>query len=405
MPKFDFRVAQTRKITHPAHSGIETHFFLIKATDVPTGLPKDANARDFEGRDLNKRVYRDVMNTLLGNMGSPGTFDLLNKGITIIANSVRRLRNDDEFEVDISSGQGIVDGGHTYDILNKARRDTDIPDDQYVWVRILTGIPENWISEISMGLNTGIAVKEHSLAFLDGKYQWLEEEMRRVGYYNLIAWRESDEGHIDVRDLICTLEALNIIDYPNGSGDHPVAAYEKWSTPARKFAKDFDCARKAKDFGHSTYHRLRPILAEGLQLMDRIRAEFREAWNEETKGRAAALNIVEQAKGEFIFPFAGLPSSKYRLTKGAAYPLFAAFRNNLAINPRNGDVEWVGGVASTLSLWDDVKPLIVRLMQQAIKDYGHKPDVLGKHRGFWDHVHHRVEHHILRKGRDESAAA
>ena len=231
--------------------------------------------------------------------------------------------------------------------------------------------------------------------------------MRPAGQHDLVAWRESDTGHIDVRDLICVLEALNLFDFKNGSGDHPVAAYEKWSILARKFAKDFDDARDAGDYGKSTYHRLRPLLPGALVLMDLIRAEFCDAWNHEIKGRAGALDIVETAKGkrEFCFPFAKLPNSKHRLTKGAAYPILAAFRNTVEINPQTGDAEWVGGFDSTLALWSEIKPQIVRLMQQAIKDYGHKPDLLGKHRGFWDQVHQRVEVYILRKERAQNIAA
>jgi hypothetical protein len=83
--------------------------------------------------------------------------------------------------------------------------------------------------------------REGALAnFLDGKYDWLQDEMHAAGFDHLVAWRESDQGHIDVRDLISTLEALNIFDFPNDSGQHPVTAYEKWSVPAKKFAADFD---------------------------------------------------------------------------------------------------------------------------------------------------------------------
>jgi hypothetical protein len=134
----------------------------------------------------------------------------------------------------------IVDGGHTYDIICATRAKSNIPENQFVEVRVFTGVPNGWTAEIAMGLNTGIAVKEHSLDFLDGKYDWLQDEMHAAGFDHLVAWRESDQGHIDVRDLISTLEALNIFDFPNDSGQHPVTAYEKWSVPAKKFAADFD---------------------------------------------------------------------------------------------------------------------------------------------------------------------
>ena len=81
-------------------------------------------------------------------------------------------------------------------------------------------------------------VKSHSIANLDGKFDWIKLELESEKYYDQISWRESDKGDYDVRDLICILEALNVIDFPNDSGQHPIQAYEKWSVPALKFAKD-----------------------------------------------------------------------------------------------------------------------------------------------------------------------
>ena len=386
-----FRVAQARRFSHSSESegSIEKHIFLVRCTDLPDGLSKEANARDFQGRDLNRRVYRDVRDTLIGEIGTPGTFDLLNKGITIIAQKVNRL-NEYEYEVMIGERQGIADGGHTYDIICDTRTKTKIPDNQFVEVRIFTGIPNSMIAEIAMGLNTGIAVKEHSLDFLDGKYDWLQDEMHAAGFDGLVAWRESDQGHIDVRDLISTLEALNIFDFPNNGGQHPVAAYEKWSVPAKKFAAD------AERIGSepSTYRRLRPLLIGGLVLMDHIRRDFREAWNEEIGGRAGGLAIVEDAKRvDFEFPFAKLPPASYRLTKGAAYPIFAAFRNLVAVDSTTSNARWT---IRPEVFWQEAKPIILRTVKTAIVDYGHKPEVLGKHRGFWNLMHQTLELHLLR---------
>lgn len=386
-----FRVAQARRISHPTHNGIEKHIFLMRCNDVPEGLSKDANARDFEGRDLNKRVYRDIGKTLLGEMGTPGTFDLLNKGITVIAQKVNRV-NDNEFTVTTGQRQGIADGGHTYDILCSTRKKADVPDDQFVEVRVFTGVPDVMIPEIAMGLNTGVQVKDHSLDFLAGKYDWLQEDMRKAGWDHLFAWRESDAAPYDVRDLISTLEALNVFDYPNGDGAHPVTAYEKWSAPAKRFAAD--CDRHLKTGEPSTYQRLRPLLREALVLMDHIKADFKDAYNDEIGGRAAALDIVESAKrDDFTFPFADLPSMKHRLTKGPAYAIFAALRNLVEVDQATGDARWA---ADPVAFWNAIKPLVVRTVRQAIEDYGHKPDVLGKSRGFWNQMHQTIELHLLR---------
>jgi hypothetical protein len=373
---------------------------LVRAVDLPSGIRKDANAREATG--LNRRVYKDVQKSLIAEQGLPGIFDLKNKGIVILAESVRKV-GDDFYELEITEGQGIVDGGHTYEIICKAQVADKIPEDQYVEVQVRTGVPVDLITEISSGLNTGIAVKAHSIANLDGKYDWIKEELEGTPYFGRIAWRESDDGDYDVRDMIAALEAMNVVDFPNDSGAHPIAAYEATNRVAEKFSADAD--RHEADPDGSTYRRLRPILRGALQLFDIIRREFRDVYNGERLGSAGSLDIMEQAgKGKtFDFPFAGLDPSPYRLTKGALYPLFASFRNKVRINKQTGLAEWEGGFESVLALWDASKVELVTQTQAAIKDYGRKPDVLGKSRGHWNNVHKTIEVYVLRAMRDAAA--
>jgi hypothetical protein len=392
-----FRAAEARRVKHPVFPEIEKHYMLVRAVDVPEGIRKDANARESTG--LNRRVYKDVQRSLLADQGLPGIFDLKNKGIVILADSVKKI-GDDLYEVQINDGQGIVDGGHTYEIIVNAQVSATIPDDQYVEVQVRTGVPVDLITEISSGLNTGIAVKAHSIANLDGKYEWIKEELAGEKYYKRIAWRESDEGDYDVRDMISVLEAMNVVDFPNDSGTHPIAAYEAVNRVAEKFSAD---AEKNEQYSeNSTYRRLRPILKEALQMFDVIRRDFRDVYNGQKLGSAGALDIMEKAAKDktFDFPFSGREPSAYRLTKGALYPLFAAFRNKVQINKQTGLAEWEGGFQSVLDLWQTCQIELVTQTQGAIKDYGRKPDILGKSRGHWNNVHKTVEVKILRALRD-----
>ncbi|MBF9058771.1 hypothetical protein HKCCSP123_06200 [Rhodobacterales bacterium HKCCSP123] len=390
-----FRAAEARRVKHPVFPEIEKHYMTVRAVDMPDGIRKDANARDGEGKDLRKQVYREVQRSLLADQSLPGTFDLKNKGIVILADSVKKV-GENAYEVTISDGQGIVDGGHTYEIICKAQADENIPEDQYIDVQIRTGVDEDLITEISAGLNTGIAVKHHSIANLDGKYDWIKDEIDGEPYESRIAWRESDDGDYDVRDLICVMEAMNVVDFPNDSGVHPLSAYEGRERVTKRFSDDAD--RSELDPKLSTYRKFRPILKEALYLYDLIRAEFREVYNREKLGLAGGLDIVEKArKGhKYDFPFAGLPPAEYRLTKGALYPIFAAFRNKVWINPETGLAEWDGGFQSVVDLWRETSVELARQTQAAIKDYGRKPDVLGKSRGHWNNVHKSVEVHMLR---------
>ena len=389
------RAVEARRVKHPVFPEIEKHYMTVRAVDLPDGIRKDANARDGEGKDLRKQVYREVQRSLVEDQAYPGIFDLKNKGIVILAESVRKI-GEDTYEIRIRDGQGIVDGGHTYEIITRAQSAENIPEDQYVEVQIRTGVDDEMITEISAGLNTGIAVKRHSIANLDGKFDWIKEEVANEPYFSRIAWRESDAGDYDVRDLICVLEAMNVIDFPNDTGSHPISAYEGRERVTKKFSEDADESEKGEK--ESNYKKLRPILKEALTLYDTIRHDFRKVYNVEKLGNAGALDIVERARQghTYDFPFAQLPNEEWRLTKGALYPIFAAFRNKVWINPDTGLAEWDEGFQSVLDLWKSTSAELARQTQAATKDYGRKPDVLGKSRGHWNNVHKTVEVHLLR---------
>lgn len=393
--KHVLRVVEARRIPHPVIPNIEKHTFLVRAKDVPSGISLGANAR--EAKTFNKRVYQDVKRNLIGeDPPEPGYFDLMNKGITIIADQVKRL-DDKTYELVVGEDQGIVDGGHTYKLICSLLDDPRLRDEQHVEIFVRTGLAREMWPEVSRGLNTGIQVAQHSLDNLAGHYDWLKLELDDMPYASAIAWREKDDGDYDVRDLICILEALNIFDFPNNGGQHPVQAYEKWSIPTQKFSRDAE--ENERNLKGSKYFRLRPLLKDALVLYDVIRYEFYQVYNDADLGAAGKLKIVEQARGnqEFTFPFANLPDAKYRLTKGALYPIFAAFRNLVEIDPLTGEARWHGGFEEVLALWDDVAEEVCRVTKTATQDVGHQPDVLGKNRGHWSNLHKTIELYILRR--------
>lgn len=387
------RVVEARRMKHPLFSQIEKHYFLVRAKDLPDGIRTDANARDPKG--LKRRVYKQVHRSLMGEDAQLGSFDLMNKGIVCLADNVKRI-SDDNFEITISDGQGIVDGGHTYKIICDAQMDENLPEEQCVEFQVRTGVDPDLITEISRGLNTAIAVKSHSIDNLDGKYDWMKEMLKNESYYKLIAWKEDDDGDYDVRDLICVLEALNVFDYPNDVSRHPISAYEKWSKPADSFSKDSDETKD--DPQKSKYRRLGALLKDSLVLYDTIRHDFKFKYNAADLGAAGKLDIVEfSSKGAiYPFPFANLKQQDSRLTKGALYPIFAAFRNCVT-EDGDGNVAWDRPFEEVIELWHDIAEELCLQTKLALKDYGHKPDMLGKNRGHWTNMHKTVELHILRQ--------
>lgn len=385
---------ESRRISHPVFKHIDKYWLTVKATDFPAGISSAANAREPVG--LNRLVYRDVRESLEGTGAEPGTFDLMNKGITILALSVRLINKEEQiYEVAVDDEKGgIVDGAHTAKIIEQCNRDGSTNDEQFVEVYIRTGVENGLITDIARGLNTGMQVAPKSIYNIDGVFDWLKKEVDGQPYENMIAWRESDNTAYDVRDLISVLELFNVIDFPNDKAKHPISAYEKWSIPLKKFAEDYE--ENSKKLKHSKYYRLRPLLHDALVLYDHIRHDFRDLHNE-AGGRAGRMNIVDEAgKNRTLdFPFAQLEPNKYRLTKGASYPVLAAFRNMVELDS-SGNASWRGGFKAVLRLWSEAGPELVTETYNATEEIGRTPDHLGKNRKHWDNLHMKLQLRLLR---------
>jgi hypothetical protein len=393
------RAFEMRRISHPVFPSVHKYWLTVAAKDFPSGISAGANAREPVG--LNRRVYKDVRSSLDGETATPGSFDLMNKGITILAQAVRVVDKDAgllDLVIDNEQG-GIVDGAHTARIIEEANSDATTPTEQYVEVYVRTGIEADLVSDIARGLNTGIQVAPQSIYNIAGVFDWLKDEIRNQSYSDRISWNESDDEDYDVRDLIAVLEVFNIFDFPNDTNvtKHPIAAYEKWSIPLKKFAEDFQEHKDSID--HSKYYRLRQLLRDGLTLYDRIRHDFREMRNE-AGGSAGKMNIIEEAserRGEFDFPFAQLPGSKYRLTKGATFPILGAFRAYVRANPRTGQAEWRNGFDRVLDIWRETGPSLVEETFQLTKEGTRNPDAIGKNRKHWANLYMRLQVRLLQE--------
>lgn len=390
------RVFEARRINHPVFPEINKFWLSVPAKQFPQGISTSANARDPVG--MNRRVYRDVRQSLEGKTSEPGMFDLMNKGITILAVDVKlvdKQENIYEITVDDENG-GIVDGAHTARIIAEAQDAGTIPDEQHVEVYIRTNVTGGFITDIARGLNTSVQVAAKSIYDIDGVFDWLKEEISNEPYANMFAWKESDVAEYDVRDLVGVLEVFNVFDYPVEDGKHPISAYEKWSVVLDRFAKDYQ--ENKADLGGSKYYKLRGLLLGGLALYDHIRRDFHTMHNA-GGGAAGKMNIIEstnEKRGLFEFRFAGLPPAEYRLTKGAAFPILAAFRNYIDVDETTGEAIWRGGFDAVLDEWKEIGPELVAETYSATKEIGRNPDQIGKNRKHWDNLHMKVQLRFLR---------
>lgn len=399
---YRFEVSEARSIRHPILPNVVKHTFIVPAHLFPKNVPMGANLRAPVG--MNRQVYKDVKASLEGKEAMPGTFDLLNLGITIIAEDIAVV-DKRTFDVLIDDDYGIANGGHTTQLIYDCQEDGSIAEGQHVEVKIITGLEggdnHSLRVDIARGQNTGISVQPQSIFELDGAFNSIKERIQFEPWSSDVGYKESDQAEIDVRELIAALELMNITDFPVRESKHPISAYEKWSTPLKKFGEDFEEHRDHIE--GRKYAAFEPLLVDTLKLYDHIRRDFLRVYNDTVGGRAGNLRIVEKAppsKGRFKFHYAGLDGHEQRLTKGAAYPILGAFRNFVRLNPETGLAEWEGGFENVLNAWRELAPELVAETKLAIRDIGNAPDALGKNRNHWANLFKTVKLYVMQQQLD-----
>jgi hypothetical protein len=377
---FKVRAKLARRIPDPKFHNIEHHFMWVGAPDMPSGIPLDANARKPK---VNRALYKDVRESLLDQNGEEGTFHLKNQGIVIVATSVKKV-GEDLYDIAIAEGQGILNGGHTTELIVESQED-EAPDN-YVLVSIRTGVPNEWIPELSGGLNTSVQVQAKSLDDLAGRFNWLKEALKEEPYFKRIVWREGDQGDVDVRDIIAMMTCLNLDLFSNESDESPIAAYEKKSSC-------LDWFEEAGSSEGDSYRKLKPMLKNILEFYDTIRFEARGLYNADKADgnkRGGGLAFVDEKKrGKFSFPFIS-QESEYALNPAAALPILAAFRWMVEPSKDGKTFRWKGGFSRVKQLWAESAAELMRLTKQTSDAVGRKPNALGKSRPHWSNLHARV---------------
>ncbi|MGJ3229512.1 AIPR family protein [Micromonospora aurantiaca (nom. illeg.)] len=154
---------------------VETHIFRVRATELPAGIPDDANPRE---ANLNRQVYRKVKASLFGAEGSDGTgsFHLKHGGIVLVAEKVEKL-DGDRYRLWFNPAvkQGVANGNHSYQLILAAQAEADIPEDQYVEIKVHVNVPHQIVPDLADGLNTSMQVREESLADLRNQFDWLKK--------------------------------------------------------------------------------------------------------------------------------------------------------------------------------------------------------------------------------------
>jgi hypothetical protein len=362
---------------------IEHHILLIRAIDVPSGISLEPNPRK---QNIDLAIYQDIQSSLEEN-GDP-TFHLKNKGITMFANSVEVSEDKKVVTAFLDEDDGIADGGHTYKIILDSQSKNKCPDNQYVKIEIITGVPQINKADITGGLNTAVQVQEASLQNLEGKFDWIKKTLEGEPYYDQISYMQNEKKEFDVRDIIAFLTLFNV-ENSSLKGRHPKEAYTSKAACLKLYADDSE-----KD---KTYEMLKPLLKDILQLHDYINLNMGKLYNAEKKdkgerGRAHGMEGVfdDKARG-FRFIFAN-EESKHKLFDGALYPIFGALRYLVERKKNATEYSWkLKNFDQVKKFFDSVGAELLTATYNTSLTHGRKPNPIGKDENHWGYLYQIVK--------------
>lgn len=384
-----------RRMQDPNFERAETHYMLVPAGELPEGIPLDANPREPK---VNRPVYRAVSKSLCQtDDGVQGSFHLKHRGITIVASAVtksREVRSDglDEFCLHFPEDAlyGIVDGGHSYEIVREAVAAGAVPDNEFIKLEVMTGLPtEGLITDIAGGRNTSMQVQTKSLLDLNKEFQFLKDALAVDGWDKSVAWHEGQDGDVDVVDVIAMMSCFDTVSYPDRT-THPVDAYRRKKSMLDRFERNPDL-----------YRRLAPVLRDILRLHDWIAYDSETRWQNVggasgAGGKYGRLEMVEKVnpgRPKIRFPFLNDIESEKRLRRPAVFPILASFRLLLTDDPDRepcGDyrpVKWRKDFDDVLKLWAASGGQLLRTFYEHFDSTGRDLHAAGRSSALWGSIY------------------
>ena len=379
----------------PNFEGSETHYMLVPASELPEGIPLDANPREPK---VNRPVYRAVSKSLCQtDDGVEGSFHLKHRGITIVASAVTKCRESRGDGLDVfnlhfpdDAVYGIVDGGHSYEIVREAVGAGAVPDNEFIKLEVMTGLrPEGLITDIAGGRNTSMQVQAKSLLDLNNEFQFLKDVLAADGWDKRVAWHEGQDGEVDVVDVIAMMSCFDTVSYPDRT-THPVDAYRRKKSMLDRFEND-----------PNRYRRLAPVLRDILKLHDWIAFDSQSRWQNVggvsgsggNYGRLEMVEMVKPGRPKIRFPFLIGVESEKRLRRPAVFPILASFRLLLTEEPhgeRYGSypaAKWRKDFDEVMELWEASGGQLLRTFYEHFGSTGRDLHAAGRSSALWGSIY------------------
>jgi len=386
-----FKAFSYRRMETPYDKdGRRCHIAVVEARDIPKELedwrevnPRDANLKSFVSRQIRETIDE-----------KPGMFFFLNRGLVLMAKSVRFNNESSQVTVVFEDKEmhGMLDGGHTYSVIQESLAEVTEEAESsplYVTILVVSGFDElEEIVDIVEARNTSRQVREDSLDNLRGYFDPIRETLGGLQYGNRIAYAEfeldsdSKPKPISVREILSYLICFDVEVFDEDI--HPHRAYHSKHDVLHHYTANLDRMKK-----------LMVLLPTILQLRDLIYQEMPEVYHavggaDGGTGKFGKLSgIKTKDKPTVQLHFIG-GWSRYVIPNSYLFPILAAFRT--LVEQRSRSFGWA------------IDPIVAfhEHKQKLVKKIGHlareakSANKLGKDSNTWGTCYDALEKAMLR---------
>jgi hypothetical protein len=387
-----------KRIPDPHESRRWFYTGTIPALEAVKLLRGNANPRL---GDLKGKVAEEIRATIHND---PREFHLRNRGLIVSTTEatfdtdLKTLTLENPKTENPNVLWGLLDGGHTYDVLREecgaaAGNDADgslaTLKDTWVDVKIRVGLTRDEIIPAAAGNNTSTQLRPWTLANYKGELAPIHDMVTKTmpDLAKDIAFKENEtneetgeERWWDVLDVLQRMTLLNTYLYPGyETSKHPVVAYSSKSKVLDDYLRNPETYKGMSKIAASVF-RLPAIVESKLSHLPKVNGNLAFA----TRVKAGDLNHALLGQPKF--------TRKYRISDAVLFPMVAALRP-LIEGESGKPVEWAVDPVEFLD--NNIEALyqtFLNFYQDEVDDKTNKRSLsgMGKDGRLWQTLHAKV---------------
>lgn len=398
MTQLTVKAKSFKKMDNPGdrNSARVKYVCYVQASSIPQAFDEwmETNPRE-------QKMTTNVATRIKESLESNPYFHELNRGIVMSVQSVKYDNQTDTMTLSLDDPtiHGNIDGGHTLRAILDARNRNILPDEQYVFFELFTGIDSP--VELAAARNTSVQVDLKSIAELENSFDVIKRALHGLPFADRVQYKmnelyQNEKGAdkitiIDVREIIAILAIFSQTMYPykTSSGilsdTQPIQCYSGKEATLKKFLRlgglNEAIQKKTRE---KMITDMTPIIRDIFDLWEAIETSFADKAGDAGKRYGTRKYAKFDGGATVGYSFVKQTALKYVVPKGIMYPLIGAFRSLVLVDDVTGRYYWK---QSPMDIWNLIGSILVSIV---LDERTENPDVLAKNSNLWSNLFKEV---------------